>query len=138
MTDDYPDACVKYIKSRDGHEFGFVSHFGAKAFPFAEETVRIQYQLDSQYAGFTLYNRDRMHRHNHRDIQRGAIRITPHGLVTQPMLFSELLISNCDVEVVEDQYASTRTTDRSGGAGATDSAGRVNSTAEIIDLCEDD
>ncbi|KAK4891975.1 hypothetical protein LTR27_009502 [Elasticomyces elasticus] len=43
-----------------------------------------------------------------------------------------------DVEVVEDQDASTRTTDRSGSAGATDSAGRVNSTAEIIDLCEDD
>ncbi|KAK5688771.1 hypothetical protein LTS10_000749 [Elasticomyces elasticus] len=43
-----------------------------------------------------------------------------------------------DVGVVEDQDASTRTTDRSGSARATDSAGRVNSTAEIIDLCEDD
>ncbi|KAK3622242.1 hypothetical protein LTR56_022290 [Elasticomyces elasticus] len=87
-----PIECVKYIEAMSGAEFGFAICFDAPSFQYAYETINLECSLDGQSVGDSWFDRQARSSRN-RLVERGAISMTSQGLVSQPMLFSELTIS---------------------------------------------
>ncbi|KAK5688776.1 hypothetical protein LTS10_000754 [Elasticomyces elasticus] len=93
QDDANPRECVKYVEAVSGAEFGFGIRFDAGTFPHANEAISLECFLDGQGVGESWFDAQSRRIHE-REIQRGAITATRQGLVSRPMLFAELTISD--------------------------------------------
>ncbi|KAK4891979.1 hypothetical protein LTR27_009506 [Elasticomyces elasticus] len=93
IDDANPIECVKYIEAVSGAEFGFAIRFDATTFVHANKNITLECDLDGQSVGQSWFDSQEMRRPG-RIVQRGAITGSKQGLVTQPMLFAELKISD--------------------------------------------
>ncbi|KAK4951354.1 hypothetical protein LTR10_010327 [Elasticomyces elasticus] len=89
-----PMECVKYIEAVSGAEFGFATRFDTNTFPHANKNIVLHNNLDGQIVGQCSFDPEQMRGFGQdgRLVVRGAITGSNQGLITQPMLFSELKI----------------------------------------------